>query len=130
MRVVIAVFMLMMSGTFSLAQSTAPVKDREWYAGLKRTAKYVRIALVTQRPLASSEVATFSRDARSAMSEAENLSLPEKKKAICRDAASAVVDVVDTATYGSALGGTQTISEHFARWEHLGVQCLAAINGR
>lgn len=130
MRSVIVVFLLAMSAVHSLAQSSSPVADREWYAGLKRTAKYVRVAIVTQRAMSKADVETFSRDARSAMSGAETLSLPEKQKSICRDAASAVVSVVDGATYGSSLGDTTTISEHFARWERLGDQCLAAINGR
>lgn len=130
MRPVFAIVVLSVLSNSVLAQSSSPVVDREWYTGLKRTAKYVRIAIVAQRPMSTADVAAFSRDARSAMSAAEALSLPEKQKAICRNAASAIVDVVDTATHGSALGGGVTVSEHFARWERLGDQCLAAINGR
>lgn len=128
-RPVIAAILVMFAVP-SFAQSSSPAADRDWYAGLKRTAKYVRVAIVTQRAMSTADVEAFSKDARGAMSAAETLSLPEKQKSICRNAASAVVSVVDTATYGSSLGDTATVSEHFARWERLGDQCLAAINGR
>lgn len=117
-------------GTSAVAQSSSPTADRDWFVGMKKTAKQVRIAIFTGRRLTSEEIGAFSRDARNSMSDAEGLSLPPVKKSVCRDAASALVDVIDTATYGSSPRSEVTISEHYARWQRLGERCLAAINGR
>ncbi len=130
MRLALGFAFFLAIGSSAIAQSSSPAADRDWFIGMKKTAKQVRVALVTGRRLSSEEISAFSRDARVAMSDAEGLSLPPAKKAVCRDAASSLVDVVDTATYGSALRSEVTVSEHYARWERLGDRCLAAINGR
>lgn len=128
MRVMFAVFMLVMSGAYSFAQSSAATEDREWYVGLKRTAKYARIAINHTSDLQRMDDELVA--ARGYVAAADRLSMAETDRSTCRAAAQAVVDAIRGAQLGNMDNGPESYAAQFRRWEIAGDRCLAAINGR
>lgn len=128
MRLVLASVLFAAFAMPANAQSSSPVADREWYTGVKRSAKYARIAITHTADLQrmNEELAAV----RGYVAAADRLSMPEADRATCRAAAQAVVDAIRGAQAGNMDGGPASYTAQFRRWELAGDRCLAAINGR
>ena len=128
MRSVLAVPILAMFVSSAIAQSSSPSADRDWYAGLKRTAKYARIAIANTADLRRMNDELVA--ARGYVIAADGLSMAEADRSTCRAAAQAVVDAIRGAQAGNMDGGPLSYSAQFRRWELAGPLCLTTINGR
>jgi hypothetical protein len=128
MRIAIAAVLFAAFSIQVNAQSSSPVVDREWYTGVKRSAKYARIAITHTADLQRMNEELVA--ARGYVVAADRLSLPEAGRNTCRAAAQAVVDAIRGAQAGNMDTGPASYASQFRRWEMAGAQCLAAINGR
>ncbi len=105
----------------AVAQEASVSADRDWYVGLKRAAKYGRIAhkagnsarLADERAAAYGVVVSADR-------------LAEPYRAMCKEAARALVEAIESDEFSWPRKGETP----FVRAERMGDKCLSAINGR
>ncbi|WP_296579754.1 hypothetical protein [Xanthobacter sp.] len=103
------------------------VDARQWHVDLKRAAKYARISIQS----GDLNRLRTERDAVDALLvKSGSLQFPEGAAPVCRAAGEAVRDFISAAQAGNMASGPASFSVQFARWDRLGDQCLAAINGR